>query len=484
MKRVVIIGGGIAGLATAYSLSELAPHDESLEIIILEAKSKVGGNIQTEIDGEFVIEGGPDCFLSEKPWALALCRKLDLGDDLVPTNDRLRKTYVLSRGKLHELPEGVILMIPTKIMPLALSRLISTRGKLRMLLEIFIPKKKDNSDESLASFVRRRLGAEVLDKIAEPLIAGIHAADPETMSVRSSFPKFVELEAQYGSLIRGMVKRMAKFKKRPSTTNPWKDRKKMTMFVTLRHGMGELIDTLVSTITKSGVKIRTDSPVKSLKKEKDGKYRVTFNKDEELIADAVVIAAPAHAAASLTKGLDKGLCAKLGEIPFSSTATVTMAFKKSDLSGPLRGFGFVVPHSEGRGIMASTWSSVKFEGRAPADSVLIRCFVGGAKGGDLLKLNNSEMTAMVRGELKDIMGISAEPLFTRIYKWKNAMPQYTIGHEERVLQIEKKTAAHRGLFLTGSSYHGIGIPDSIHGGEIAAKKILSLLSKETSWKST
>ncbi len=482
MKRVVIIGGGIAGLATAYSLSELAPPGEGIEVVILESKKKVGGNIQTESRDGFIIEGGPDCFLSEKPWAMALCRKLGLGGKLTPTNDRLRKTYVLSGGRLHELPEGVILMIPTKIMPLALSRLISTRGKLRMLLEIFIPKKKDDSDESLGSFVRRRLGAEVLDKIAEPLVAGIHAADPETMSVRSSFPKFVELEEQHGSLIRGMVKRMAQFKKKKkmSATNPWEDRKKMTMFVTLRDGMSELIETLVSVIKDRGALIKTDCTVKRVQETKDGRYSVIINKEEKLSADAVVIAAPAHAASRLTAGLDKELSKKLGTIPFSSTATVTMAFKKTDLKGPLTGFGFVVPRAEGRSIMASTWSSVKFEGRAPVDSVLIRCFVGGAKGGELLNQNNKEMTEMVRGELRDIMGISAKPLFTRIYKWKKAMPQYTIGHEERVHDIEQMSASHRGLFLTGSSYHGIGIPDSIHGGEITAKKILSLLSKETS----
>jgi len=479
MKKVVIIGGGIAGLATAYSLCDLAAKEDGLEITILEAKKKVGGNIQTESRDGFIIEGGPDCFLSEKPWAMALCRKLGLGEQLTPTNDRLRKTYVLSRGKLHELPEGVTLMIPTKIIPLAMSRLITTKGKLRMLLEIFIPKKKDDSDESLASFVRRRLGAEVLDKIAEPLVAGIHAADPETMSVRASFPKFVALEEEYGSLIRGMVKRMARFKKKMSATNPWEDRKKMTMFVTLRDGMSALIDTLADFITEKGVKIKTDTTVKAIKKEKNGKYRVITNKDGDITADAVVIAAPAHAAARLTRDIDRELSSVLGTIPFSSTATVTMAFKKVDIKKPLTGFGFVVPRSENRGIMASTWSSVKFDGRAPHGFVLIRCFVGGAKGGEYLKLNNKEMTAMVRGELKDIMGITAEPLFTRIYKWKKAMPQYTIGHEERVRHIEKKTARHKGLFLTGSSYHGIGIPDSIHGGEITAKKILSLAGKKT-----
>ncbi len=478
MKRVVIIGGGIAGLATAYSLTSLAPEGAGLDITILETRKKPGGNIQTEKRRGFIIEGGPDCFLSEKPWAVKLCREIGLGEQLLPTNDRLRKTFVLSGGRLHELPEGVILMIPTKIMPLALSGLISWRGKLRMLLEVFIPRKKDRSDESLGHFVRRRLGEEVLDKIAEPLVAGIHAADPDTMSVRASFPKFVQLEEEYGSLIRGMIKRMAKFRKRPSSTNPWGDRKKMTMFVTLEDGMSTLIETLVSIITERGVKIRTEATVKEVGEEKKGRLRVVLTNGDAMTADAVVIAAPAHAAARLTRGLDRELSKKLGEIPFSSTATVTMAFKESDIPRPLNGFGFVVPRSEGRGIMASTWSSVKFDGRAPEGSVLLRCFVGGAKGAELLELNNKEMTEMVRRELRDIMGITAEPLFTRIFRWKKAMPQYTIGHEERVREIEALTADHKGLFLTGSSYRGIGIPDSIHGGETTARRILSLLGVE------
>ncbi|MFQ5354571.1 MAG: protoporphyrinogen oxidase, partial [Thermodesulfobacteriota bacterium] len=259
MKKVVIIGGGIAGLATAYSLCSPENGRDDLEVIILEGKERAGGHIQTEIQDGFIIEGGPDCFISEKPWAMALCKKLGLGEKLLCTNDRLRKTYVLSRGRLHELPEGVILMIPTKMIPLALSTLISTKGKLRMLLEIFIPKRRETTDESLGDFVRRRLGEEVLDKIAEPLVAGIHAADPDTMSVRSSFPKFVQLEEEHGSLIRGMVKRMAHFKKHAGSAPAGTGEKKMTMFVTLRDGMSELIETLVREITRRGARLRTNT---------------------------------------------------------------------------------------------------------------------------------------------------------------------------------------------------------------------------------
>ena len=252
MKRVVIIGGGISGLATAYSLREhqelLSGEDalEDFEILLIESKPQVGGNISTEHADGFILEGGPDCFISEKPWALALCRRIGLTDDLLVTNDKLRKTFVLSKGKLHVLPEGVILMVPTKMLPLATSTLISFAGKVRMAMEYFIPKRRETGDETLGSFVRRRLGAEALDKIAEPLVAGIHAGDPETMSVRASFPKFVEMESEHGSLIKGMIKRMASMKKRSGGSSApsggAKGPGKVTMFMSLKGGMSTLID--------------------------------------------------------------------------------------------------------------------------------------------------------------------------------------------------------------------------------------------------
>ena len=485
-KRVVIIGGGISGLATAYSIREHESASGSVatpypEVLLIEKGDRIGGNIRTErIDG-FVVEAGPDCFISEKPWAMALCKRIGLEERLLPTNDEYRKTYVLSRGRLHELPEGVILMIPTRMLPLATSSLISIPGKIRMALEYFIPKKKDPGDESLGEFVRRRLGNEALEKIAEPLIAGIHSGDPDAMSIRSTFPKFVELEEEYGSLIKGMLKRMARMKKsrgKQAAGAPTADapKKKVTMFMSLEGGMGELITTLTTRLAAfKETRVLTRVAASKVKKKGD-KYEITVEGAEPMEADSVVIAAPSYAAASLVEDLDAGLAEKLRTIPYVSTATVSVAFRAEDVKHPMDGFGFVIPRVEDRRIMASTWTSVKFSHRAPEGTVLIRCFVGGAKRAELVSLNDSELIRLVREELRDIMGIEAEPILARVYRYINAMPQYTIGHTERVEWIDKRVETHPGLYLTGSAYHGIGIPDSIRYGEITAKKILHYLS--------
>lgn len=477
MKRVVVIGGGIAGLAAAYSLREhRKPGDKDFEIVLIERKDRLGGNIRTEKDSGFLIEGGPDCFLSEKPWAMELCKRIGLEDELLNTNEANRKTFVLSGGKLHELPEGVILMIPTRIMPLATSSLISIPGKIRMGLEVFIPRKKDKGDETLGSFVRRRLGQEVLDKIAEPLVAGVHAGDPETMSVRASFPKFVQLEEEHGSLIKGMLKRMELMKKTHMAPGA-SPKKKVTMFLTLKGGLSDFVNTLAGrlegfadTHIKKGLSVKSVLSV-------DGGYEVAFEGGEpSMRADAVVVAAPAYAASAVLSELDKALSEKLLTIPYVSTATVSIAFKKKDVAHPLNGFGFVVPRTEKRGIMAATWTSVKFSHRAPDDSVLIRCFVGGAKNMELVSLNDEEMIKMVRKELREIMGIEAEPVLARVFRWINSMPQYTVGHEERIASIEEMVSRHPGLYITGSAYHGIGISDSIRNGEVVAKKIIHQLA--------
>ena len=475
MKRVVIIGGGIAGLAAAYSLREHQAKGADFEIVVIEKNDRVGGNIRTEkIDG-FLIEGGPDCFLSEKPWAMELCKRLGLSEELLPTNEENRKTFVLSGGRLHELPEGVILMVPTKILPLLTSSLISLPGKLRMALEPFIPKRSGKGDETLGDFVRRRLGKEALDKIAEPLVAGVHAGDPETMSIRSSFPKFVQLEEEHGSLIKGMVKRMALLKNTRKPAPPASG-KKITMFLTLRGGLSDLVNTLAARLSAFGhTWIKTGMTVTGVTT-KGGGYMVNIDGEPPLEADSVIIAAPAYAASQLVRGLDAELADKLLTIPYVSTATVSMAFKRKDVAHPLKGFGFVVPRTEKRKIMAATWTSMKFKHRAPEDAVLIRCFVGGAKDSGLVSLGDTEMIRAVRDELREIMGIDAAPVLVRVYRWINSMPQYTVGHQERIEWIEQRVAGRKGLFLTGSAYHGIGISDSVRTGEVVAKKALHLLS--------
>ncbi|MCC6502203.1 MAG: protoporphyrinogen oxidase [Deltaproteobacteria bacterium] len=478
MKRVVVIGGGIAGLSAVWSLREHRSNEE-FEVVLLERGERFGGNIRTERSEGFLIEGGPDCFLSEKPWAMELIKRLGLADKLLPTNDKNRKTFVLSGGKLHVLPEGVILMIPTRILPLATSSLISWPGKIRMAMELFIPKKKDSSDESLGEFVRRRLGKEALDKIAEPLVAGVHAGDPETMSVRASFPKFVQLEEDSGSLIKGMVRKMASMHKarKPAAGATGGQKPRITMFMTMRDGLSELIDTLTSRLSKMDrTSLRTGAAVSTIEK-KDGRYLVTLEGGEKMDADALVVAAPAWAASNLLAGVDQGLSDKLRTIPYVSTATVSIAFRKKDIKHPLNGFGFVVPKVEKRRIMAATWTSVKFSHRAPDDSVLIRCFVGGSKNAELVDLDDAAMVKMVKEELRDIMGIEAEPVLTRVFRWRKSMPQYTIGHDERVKWIDERVASIPGLYLAGSAYHGIGISDSIRYGEVVAKKIIHQFEK-------
>ena len=478
MKRVVIIGGGIAGLSAVWSLREHRSNEE-FEVVLLERGERFGGNIRTERSEGFLIEGGPDCFLSEKPWAMELIKRLGLADKLLPTNDKNRKTFVLSGGKLHVLPEGVILMIPTRILPLATSSLISWPGKIRMAMELFIPKKKDSSDESLGEFVRRRLGKEALDKIAEPLVAGVHAGDPETMSVRASFPKFVQLEEDSGSLIKGMVRKMASMHKakKPAACRRGRTSPGSTMFMTMRDGLSELIETLTSRLLEDGQdSLRTGAAVSTIEK-KDGRYLVTLEGGERIEADALVVAAPAWAASNLLAGVDQGLSDKLRTIPYVSTATVSIAFRKKDIKHPLNGFGFVVPKVEKRRIMAATWTSVKFSHRAPDDSVLIRCFVGGSKNAELVDLDDAAMVKMVKEELRDIMGIEAEPVLTRVFRWRKSMPQYTIGHDERVKWIDERVASIPGLYLAGSAYHGIGISDSIRYGEVVAKKIIHQFEK-------
>ncbi|MFQ5464810.1 MAG: protoporphyrinogen oxidase, partial [Thermodesulfobacteriota bacterium] len=409
-KRVVIIGGGISGLAAAYSIREHESASGSVatpypEVLLIEKGDRIGGNIRTErIDG-FVVEAGPDCFISEKPWAMALCKRIGLEERLLPTNDEFRKTYVLSRDRLHELPEGVILMIPTRMLPLATSTLISIPGKIRMALEYFIPKKKDPGDESLGAFVRRRLGSEALEKIAEPLIAGIHSGDPDAMSIRSTFPKFVELEEEHGSLIRGMLKRMARMKKSrgkqaAGKPPPGAPKKKVTMFMSLEGGMGELVTTLTARLA-AFKDTRVLTRVVASKVVKRGeKYEITVEGGEPIEADCVVIAAPAFAAAPLVEDLDSPLAEKLRTIPYVSTATVSVAFRAEDVTHPMDGFGFVIPRVENRRIMASTWTSVKFSHRAPEGTVLIRCFVGGAKRSELVSLNDTELIRLVREELR------------------------------------------------------------------------------------
>jgi len=473
MKRIAIIGAGIAGLSTAYYLSQFSRQGgQQLEIALLEKEGRLGGSILTEQADGFLMEGGPDCFISEKPWALQLCRELGIEGEVIGTNQQVRRTFILRGRRLHVIPEGFMLLAPTSQWPFIKSSLFSLTGKARMGLDLILPRKKSTEEESLAAFVRRRLGREALERIAEPLVAGIHAGDPESMSLLSTFPRFIDLEREHRSLIWGMYQRKKQFAHL---------RSRYTMFLTLRHGMEGLITALEKTLPPGIISLEQGvvGVEKITGKSSQGpQYRLQLRgKKKALEADAVVLATPAFATAELLQGIARDIAQQLNTIPYCSTATVNLAYDCSQIRHPLDGYGFVVPRLEKRSIMAATFSSVKFAGRAPEGKALLRCFVGGAKNEEIVSWGDAELLAAVRGDIEDILRIKGMPLLQRIYRWHKAMPQYTLGHEGRLSRIGQGLAKHPGLFLVGSAYRGIGISDCIHQAELTAHKILQFIRK-------
>lgn len=473
-KHVAIIGGGIAGLSTAWYLQEQATEQGlDLSYSVLEQTGRWGGKILTEkveAPGEspFVVEGGPDSFLTQKPWALQLSRELNLDERLLGTNDRNRKVFVLNKGKPTPLPDGVLLIVPTKVMPFAMSPLLSPLGKLRMGLDLFIPPKRDGRDETLADFITRRLGREALDKIAEPLMSGIYNAEAERQSLLATFPRFRALEEKHGSLIKGMLA-SRRARNKTAGARPVENkaaRPATSMFVTLRDGTEELVQALIADLEGD---IRLNSEVKSLR-QVNGSYELEVSGDSPIEADAVVLAIPSFIAADLLQDEAPDITRRLGAIRYVSTGTISMAFREEDID-LLKGFGLVIPRSENRAINAVTLTSTKFDNRAPEGYVLIRVFFGGSRSPHMMDLEDKELVSVVRDELKALLGIEAKPIFHRIYRWNRANPQYDVGHLEQVKEIE--SALPGGLYVTGSPYRGIGLPDCVHQGQQTAARILS-----------
>ncbi len=471
MKKVVVIGGGITGLSAAYALHQARQSGQDVDYVLIEKDERLGGKILTEkIDG-YVVEGGPDCFLAEKPWAIQMAEKIGIIDEIIPSNEASKRTYVFADRKLHQLPDGLMGLVPTKIVPFALSPLISWPGKIRMAMDWFIPKKTTNEDETLGSFVKRRLGQEALDKIAEPLIGGIHAGDPDQMSLVASFPRFIQMEQKHGSLLKAMLSAR---KNAPKPKPPEPGKLKKTFFMTFKEGMGQLTDAVAAKLDNS--KILTGKIVTSVSKKQDGRYQVSIKDGEPIEADSVIITAPAHLAAEIVDGLDKVMAENLAGIPQATSATVNLAFKRSDVHKSIEAFGFIVPISEKRKIKAGTYSSTKWDFRTPSDDyVLIRAFVGGAMNQELVFQDDESMLNMVLSELKDIIGITAKPVMHKIYRWVKGMPQYTIGHLERIKNIEDRQAANPGIYIVGGSYRGVGVPDCINVGTQAAEQALAYM---------
>ncbi|HEY6009884.1 MAG TPA: protoporphyrinogen oxidase, partial [Nitrospirota bacterium] len=421
--------------------------------------------------GDYLVEGGPDSFLPEKVWSVNLARHLGLEPEMLPSNDQFKGTFIYSGGGLHSLPEGVMLMVPTAFWPMAKSPLISWPGKLRMGMEVFMPKRASRDDESLASFVTRRLGRECLEKIAEPLVAGIHTSNPDNMSVLATFPRFVQMEQKSGSLIRGML---AAMKSRPHATlsgpPPKPGATKMTYFMSFKEGMQTLTRACADLIGEDS--IRLGAVVKAVQPKGRG-YAVVLENGETLEADHVMMASAAYDSAEMIKDMDANLAAQITRIEWSSSATVTIAFRKEDVRVPLRGFGFIVPRVEGRRINAATYSSIKWSFRAPDDMIMIRVFVGGGHHEELVhELDDAALVRTVLEELDGILGLKANAVFSKVYRWYKGMPKYTVGHLDRIAVIDRTLATHPGLHLIGCSYKGIGIGDCVHEAQVAAETIL------------
>ena len=465
--RIVVIGGGIAGLAAAHHVLELNQQRSlGLEITLLEAAPRLGGSIATEYMGDFLVEGGPDSFITEKPWALRLCERLGLTSRLVSTQAAFQKIYIVHRGKLQLLPEGFFLLAPTRLWPFIQTPLFTWRGKLRMACELFLPRGHLDGDESLGSFVRRRFGREALERVAQPLVGGIYASDPEQLSLGATMPRFREMERTRRSVSWAMWSEQ----RRRARQTPGGSGARWSLFVTLRGGMQELVETLGQRLPEGSIRLNT--PVSGLMREPGKKlWCIESAGGNRFEAAGLILATPAFRTAEMLGPFANAAALALKQITYASTATVSLAYRRDDFPGALDSFGFVVPAIEKRKIMACTFSSVKYPARAPEGHVLLRAFVGGMLQPELCQDDDETIEKNVRAELASLLSVSAPPLFSRIWRHPRSMPQYRVGHGALIERIEAALKPFP-LALAGSAYHGVGISDCVHTGEEAAEKVI------------
>jgi protoporphyrinogen/coproporphyrinogen III oxidase len=470
--RVVIIGGGLSGLSTAHRIVTRASESRRpVEVVLLEAKDRVGGALWTKrLDG-FTIEGGADSFITNKPQAVDLCKTLGLGSQLCGTDPQHRRSFVVRQGRLMPVPEGFVLLAPNRLGPLLTTPILSLRGKLRMLLDIVLPRRDDEGDESLAAFVKRRLGREVLERLVQPLVGGIYTADPADLSLKATLPQFPAMEQAHGSLIRGALWQARHIRSAEKNASG----ARYGLFVTLADGMDTLPRTLAAALPPGTV--RTGTAVRRISRPDPGSpWLIELLDGPPLSASAVVLATEAHAAARLIDGFDPDLAQRLRAIPYASSLIVNVGYRRDQVAHPLDGFGAVVPAIEGRSILAVSFLSVKFPHRAPPGTVLMRAFVGGAMQPELCDLDDDAVTGLVRRDLTDLLGVSGEPLVLEISRHTRAMPQYTLGHLDRIAAIRLQAAKHSRLLLTGNAFDGVGIPDVIRNAQSAADATLKGLA--------
>ncbi len=455
MKRIAIVGGGIAGLSAAFELEQQRRQGAPVDYILYEGSPRLGGVILTERVEGCLIEAGPDAFLTEKHWAAELCRELGLGDQLLGSNDAERRTCIVVRNRLVPIPDGLQFMVPTRVAPVLASPLFSLGTKFRMAREWFMRPRRSEGDESAAAFVARHFGEEMVERLADPLLAGVYGGSAERLSARAVLPRFVEMEAKHGSLARAMIAARNKV----SAANPPRP-----LFTTLRDGMQQMTEAITARLDRSAVRLGVSVRGAAYH---GGKWTVAADNGGEEF-DAVILAVPAYAAAALLRAAHTKLAEALEQIPYSSSVTVALGY---DTAIPLpAGFGFLVPRSEGRRMLACTFVHNKFPHRAPAGWRLVRVFLGGQSDERALDLNHAEIIAMVRNELRQLLHLETEPRFVRIYRWPRAMAQYEVGHLERVAEITRLRRELPGLFLAGNAYGGIGVPDCVREGCEAARE--------------
>lgn len=457
-NSVVVVGGGVAGLAAAHALQQAGQ-----PYTLIEASDRFGGLVQTVEKDGCRIEFGPDAFITRKPWAYKLADEIGLGGDMVAVQDTKERIYVLVEGRLEPLPDGLRLLVPTKFGPFWQSNLLSTAGKLRLLADWVIPKKPDNADESLAEFVTRRMGREALERLADPLLGGVYNAEMDRQSILATFPQYRQLEAKHGSLIRGM--RAAAAKAPASPDQP--------ALVSFREGMGQFIRTLVDSLTgdlRLNTRVKTVTEYTGATLSSAGRYRVLLDDGEALEAGGVVMATPANVTAHLIRGVAPDTSALLDEIRYEGVGSVALAYRVEDIPCPLDAYGIVIPSTENRDIDGMQWSSSKWDNRAPDGVALVRVFFGGPHTRYMLDEPDETLLDRVQAELCSILGITAAPLHTTIGRWRNAYPQYDVGHKELVDKIMRSRP--KALMLAGNAYYGVGLPDTINSAQLAVRGLL------------
>jgi len=463
-QRVAIIGGGISGLAAAHRLVELA---SEVDIVLFEREGRLGGVLETVHEDGFQVETSADNFITTVPWGVDLCKRLGLAEDLIQTNPAHRRTFVVGRGRLHKLPDGFLMMAPTRMWPLAVTPILSPLGKLRAGLEYFIPPCKEDGDESMAGFVRRRLGREVFERLVEPLVSAVYAADMEKLSVLATLPRFREMEREHGSLIRAMRRQMRARRRSRSESGA-----RYSMFLTLRKGLSSIVNAIRDRLPPGAV--RRETAIERLVRSARG-WTLTAAGGASEEFDAAIVATPAPEAARLLEPLDAELGGRLASIQVEGTAIVSAAYERAQIAHRLDGMGVVVPSIERTPILALSFSSQKYAHRAPDGKVLLRAFVGGARRPEMAEMDDGRLVPLVLGELAELLGIRGDPIYRLTSHWPRTMPQYHVGHTGLVEQIETAVAQLGRIELAGNAYHGVGIPACIHTGEQAAERVLASL---------